>query len=227
MHKVAAAAASALLATCALTAAKPVPPGDGAVAADPARDNWRVQTVAACIDTLHTVPALSPDNLESICGCAADAVLEADSSAVLPTVESGRLPAPVRSRLVMCTGRVRPERVGDVAQLVMNGPAAPSPGAATAPLATDKPVAEPDADLPAESDGGSEPGFGEWLRSLSLPAWLTGASLLWWIALGIFLFGLLILKIRRRDPRNDLMGPPSSMRRGAPLQPPRRPDLPR
>ena len=38
---------------------------------------------------------------------------------------------------------------------------------------------------------------------------------------------LLILKIRRRDPRNDLLGPPASMRRGAPPQPPRRPDLPR
>jgi hypothetical protein len=65
------------------------------------------------------------------------------------------------------------------------------------------------------------------VRSLSLPDWLTGASLLWWIAIGIFVFGLLILKLRRRDPRRDLTGPPSSMRRGAPLQPPRRPDLPR
>ena len=82
---------------------------------------------------------------------------------------------------------------------------------------------------PADSRDGGESGggFWEWVRSISLPAWLTGASALLWVALGILVFGLLILKIRRRDPRNDLMGPPASMRRGAPPQPPRRPDLPR
>ena len=40
--------------------------------------------------------------------------------------------------------------------------------------------------------------------------------------LGILVFGLLVLRVRRRDPRRDLMGPPSSM-----PQRPRRPDLPR
>ena len=36
-----------------------------------------------------------------------------------------------------------------------------------------------------------------------------------------------LMKVVRRDPRNDLIGPPAHLRRGAPVQPPRRPDLPR
>ena len=70
-------------------------------------------------------------------------------------------------------------------------------------------------------------GFMDWIRSISLPDRLTGADALLWVAIGIFVFGLLILRIRGRDPRRDLSAPPSSMRRGAPPQPPRRPDLPR
>ena len=89
-----------------------------------------------------------------------------------------------------------------------------------------KPAGDADAGPPPER-GESGDGFMDWVRSISLPAWLTGADMLLWVALGIFVLGLLILKLRARDPRNDLLAPPSSMRRGAPAQPPRRPDLPR
>ena len=86
-----------------------------------------------------------------------------------------------------------------------------------------------DTGPPVESQGSGDSGggFWEWVQSIRLPEWLTGAGALLWVALGILVFGLLILKVRRRDPRNDLLGPPASMRRGVPPQRPRRPDLPR
>ena len=216
-------ALTALLA--ALAAAKPLPPRDpaGSGAADPARESWRGEAIAACVGELRSVDGLSPDDLESICGCAASNALEADG--VPPPLPGGHLSGRMRSLAAMCTARVRPDREGDVARLAVSAPEPPPTTTTALPPTTDKPV-DDDA-TPAESDGGNAGGFGAWLRALSLPAWLTGASALLWVALGIFVFGLLVLKLRRRDPRKDLMGPPASMRRGAAPQPPRRPDLPR
>ena len=169
------------------------------------------------------MPELSPDELESICGCATDRVLA--GSAPLPPVTTP-LPLTVRGPITACTMRIHPDAAGAVTRLGMTaGPPVPVPPPAIAP----KPVDEADVGPPAESRTGGESGGGfmDWIRSISLPDWLTGASVLWWIAIGIFVFGLLILRIRGRDPRRDLSAPPSSMRRGAPPQPPRRPDLPR
>ena len=216
---------SGLLAAAALTAAKPVPTDDarGAAVADGARDSWRAQAVASCIERLHEVPDLSPDDLEAICGCAATRFLDVRGNGTLPPVERGALPPGMNGHVMLCTTQIRPDRTTQVAQLSMRAPPAVAP-AITAPPADAKPVDGADVRPPPEPEGG---GLWAWLGSLSLPAWLTGASLLWWIAIGIFVFGLLILKVRRRDTRRDLTGPPPSMRRGAPLQPPRRPDLPR
>ncbi len=110
--------------------------------------------------------------------------------------------------------------------------AGPGPAIARqAPAANDPKPLDEQRTSPADGEqrGRRESGGGflAWLGNLGWPGWLTGASVLWWVAIGIFLFGLLILKVRRRDPRNDLVGPPGHMRRGAPPQPPRRPDLPR
>jgi hypothetical protein len=128
--------------------------------------------------------------------------------------------------MTACTMRIHPDAMSAVARLGLDVRPVQPPLVASPPMNERKPVDEADAGTPAGS-GQSGGGFLDWVRSLSLPAWLTGADALLWVALGIFVFGLLILKIRRRDPRDDLIGPPSSLRRGAPLQPPRRPDLPR
>ena len=207
----------------ALPAAKPVPPDGGPGALDESREYWRGQTISHCVGELRAVPELSPDELESICGCATDRILA--GSAPLPPVTTP-LPQPVRGPITACTMRIHPDATGAVTQLGMTaGPPVPVSPPAIAP----KPVDEADLGPAAESRNGGESGgdFWEWVRSITLPDWLTGASALLWVALGIFVFGLLILKVRARDPRNDLMGPPASMRRGAPPQPPRRPDLPR
>lgn len=204
-----------------LPAAKPVPPDGGPGALDESRDHWRGETISHCVGELRAVPELSPDELESICGCATDRLLAGPTP--LPPVTTP-LPQAVRGPITVCTMRIHPDATGAVTRLGMTaGPPVPVPPPAT----LSKPADEGDAGPPADSrNGESGGGLQAWVRSLSLPDWLTGAPLLW-VALAILVFGLLILKVRRRDPRNDLMGPPASMRRGASPQPPRRPDLPR
>jgi hypothetical protein len=218
------------LAAIALPAAKPLPPGDAP--APPAGEAWRSQGVPVCVARLRAVRAFTPDDLETICGCTFDSYLESHGTNPLPGLENDHLPVAVEQQLLDCTARTRPDQRETVRQLGAIWPAgspmvAPPP-LTEAPPADAKPAGAGDDSPVADANGGeSGGGFWDWVSALTLPAWLTGASVLWWVALGIFLFGLLILKVRRRDPRNDLMGPPSSMRRGAPPRPPRRPDLPR
>jgi hypothetical protein len=206
-----------------LAAAKPLPDdgGDGA-ARDEGAQLYRGRAISICVADLRaSVPALGPDDLEGICSCAIDRFVEERPAGSLPAIEPGRFRGLLESQLMACTAQVRPERMSDVARRSM-GPPAVRPAPVPPPAPIDKP-APSDAQAPAAEDGG----FWDWLPSLSWPTWLSGASLTLWIAIGIFVFGLLILRIRGRDPRKDLTGPPSSMRRGAPPQPPRRPDLPR
>jgi len=210
----------------ALPAAKPVP-ADGPGAPDEGRERWRGQTVAICVAELRAVPALSPDEKESICGCAADRLLDGNGAAPLPPA-TRPLPLQVRGRMAACTMRIHPDATSAVMRLsVANEPALVAPPVAlppNEPKPVDTGAAEPAA--ASQDSGGSGGGFWDWVSSLGLPAWLTETPLLW-IALGIFVFGLLILRVKGRDPRRDLSAPPSSMRRGTSPQPPRRPDLPR
>jgi hypothetical protein len=85
----------ALTALAALPAAKPMPPDGGSGAPDEARENWRGQTISICVAELHAVPELSPDELESICGCATDRVLRGPGTGPLPPV-TRPLPLQVR-----------------------------------------------------------------------------------------------------------------------------------
>jgi hypothetical protein len=226
MKRQAAAFLLALAAIGVLPAAKPAPPADGpdGAARQLTSQAWRSRGVPVCVARLHTVRALTPDDLETICGCTFDSYLEGHGAEPLPGLANDQIPLAMEERLLRCTAETRPDQAAAVAELHATYPQ-PVALVATGPAADNpKPVDEADAGPAATSSGG---GFWDWVRSITLPDWLTGAGILWWIAIGIFVFGLLILKVRRRDPRNDLLGPPPSMRRGAPLQPPRRPDLPR
>jgi hypothetical protein len=213
-----------------LVAAKPLPPAEGpAETAAQARESWRGQGVSACIGELRAVPGLGPEDLESICGCAVNRQLRMVGDGPMPSVDPQTFRRAMRGFMISCTSQLRPERVSDVARLSMAATAPPAP-VTEPPPADGKPAGDEETVVQAESDGAGESsggGLWGWLSTLSWPAWLTGASVLWWIAIGIFVLGLLILRFRGRDPRNDLAAPPSHMRRGAPPQPPRRPDLPR
>jgi hypothetical protein len=219
----------ALLAAAALPAAKPVPPDDAM--AQPTSEAWRGRGVPVCVARLRAIREFTPDDLETICGCTFDSYLEGHGPEPLPGLETDRIPVALEEQLLNCTGRTRPDQRSAVRQLGViwapGAPPIPGGGRAQDPKPVDEPGMGPPESQTSDSSGDSGGGFWEWVRSIALPDWLTGASVLWWIAIGIFVFGLLILKIRRRDTRRDLTGPPSSMRRGAPLQPPRRPDLPR
>ena len=228
MKRQAAAILLALAALGALPAAKPAPPADPRETARfLAREAWRGQAVSMCVARLREIRNFSPDDLEIICGCTFDTYLQGHGTEPLPGLGAERIPVAVQSQLVSCTARMRPDQLNAVRELGHRAPATLPPGALTGADAP-KPAGDAALGPPAESDRGNDGGgFRDWVRSITLPDWLTGAGVLWWIAIGIFVFGLLILKVRRSDPRNDLMGPPSSMRRGTPAQPPRRPDLPR
>jgi hypothetical protein len=221
----------ALLAAATLTAAKPAPPGDapGGAAAELTSEAWRSRGVPVCVARLHAIRELTPDDLETICGCTFDRYLEGHGTEPLPGLEDDHVPVAMEQQLLNCTAAARPDQREGVRRLGAIFPpgAPPIPGGGR--LQDPKLEAGPYDVPPAEpaNEGGAGGGFWDWVSAISLPAWLTGASILWWAALGIFVFGLLVMKIRRRDPRNDLLGPPSSLRRGAPPQRPRRPDLPR
>jgi hypothetical protein len=221
---------AAALAAAALIAAKPLPPAEGpAETAASARESWRGQGISACIGELRAVPGLGPEDLESICGCAVDRQLRMVGDGPMPSVDPQTFRRAMRGFMISCTSQLRPERVSDVARLSIAPTATPAPVTETPP-ADGKPAGEEETVVQAEGGGTGESsggGLRGWISNLGWPAWLSGASVLWWIAIGIFVLGLLILKFRRRDTRNDLSAPPSHMRRGAPPQPPRRPDLPR
>lgn len=217
------------LAATMLAAAKPVP-GEGAVdymAPQPSRQAWRSQGIPICVARLRDVRALTPDDLETICGCTFDAYLDGHGTNPLPGLEEDHLPIAMETQLLSCTARTRPDQRAAVAQINAVWPPGMRPPAPPPELDARKPGEDADMGPPPGRGGEEGGGFMDWVRSISLPAWLTGADMLLWVALGIFVLGLLILKLRARDPRNDLLGPPPSMRRGAQPQPPRRPDLPR
>jgi hypothetical protein len=213
----------ALTALTALTAAKPVPPVDGGPG--DARDSYRGRSVSLCIADLRAVPSLTPDDLEGICGCALDRFMDGRGTAQLPEIVPGRFRGVMEGPLLSCTARVRPERMTDVARRITTVPERPPDVIIPPPPVDTKPPI--DEVQPGQENGSrSGNGFWAWLSGLGLPAWLTGLSIWWMIAIGIFVFGLLIMALRRRDPRKDLSAPPSTMRSRAHVAP-RRPDLPR
>jgi hypothetical protein len=226
MHKIIVLAALLL----ALPAAKPVAPNDlqGDPSAQLTGQAWRERGVPVCVARLRPIREFTPDDLETICGCTFDSYLQGHGTEPLPGLEPDRVPVALEQQLFNCTARTRPDQRSAVVRLGAVWPAGSPMIAREQGADGPKPVDDVTTGPPAESQAGGESGSGfrEWIRSISLPDWLTGAPLLW-VALGILVFGLLILKARHRDPRNDLLGPPASMRRGAPPQPPRRPDLPR
>lgn len=198
----------AALAAAPLLAAKPIAE-DGS---DPERETWRGQGISACAAELRRVPGLTPDDLESICGCAFDRFMPGRRTAALPPVAPGRLRGLMEAEIELCTAQIRPGQLAAVAGRAET-PAMLQP----TPLPPPPPEDEaPDKPEPADADFD----FWAWLGNIHLPRWLT--DLPWWalILIAPFVLALLAALFRRRDDRDDLLGPPPHMRPGASPVPP-------
>jgi len=64
-----------------------------------------------------------------------------------------------------------------------------------------------------------------WLADLGMPSLGNVPSWVWWAMAGLVVFLLFVRRISRGVARNDLDGPPRSMRVSAPAKP-RHPNLP-
>lgn len=205
------AAAPLLAAKPMLLAAKPIA-DDGS---DPVREAWRGQGVSACAAELRPVPGLGADDIESICGCAFERYLPGRQTETLPPLAPGRLRGVMEAEIELCTARIRPEQVAAVAGRA-GTPAKPE----TTPLPLPPPPLEDEQ--PPDKPAASGPGFDlwAWLANVHLPRWLT--DLPWWalIPLVPLVLALVGALFRRRDGRDDLLGPPPHMRPGARPVPP-------
>jgi hypothetical protein len=156
---------------------------------------------------------LTPDDLESICSCAFDRLVEAQ-----PPASPGRFRGRLDTHLTACTAEVRPDLVAAVARRGIE-----VPQAVTAPPVARKPL--PDQSAAPESED-SAFDLWAWLRGFALPAWLAALPAWAWILLGLLAVLLIGGLLRRRDEPRHLLGPPPSMRRGGPPIAPRLPNPP-
>ena len=202
-------AAFAWLALAPAVAAKPT-----AVDRSDPRQVYREQAIAVCVAEMGTIRAITPDGLEAMCGCAVDRFMPRWPTGALPRLDSGRMGPVMGSQLLSCAAAGKDPALAAavarrLAETAMRAP----------PAASDPPPG------PGKRPEPSSPRFDlrAWFDGLSAPPWLTGIGLpLWaWLPIALLVFALLRALIRRRDSRQDLMGPPRSMRLGG-----RRPDLP-
>ena len=223
MVRVSFALSLALLAALpALAAVEPPPPPkppatDGP---DASRDSWRGRTIGICVGDLNGAEGVGPDDLEAVCGCAADR-LTARRGAALTVPAAGETRTFLGGELIACAAERRPAVAAALARRIAEAPP-------TLPPSLDSKPTVPPEPAPDEAPKRTERSFSEWLGTLSLPAWLTGTDLpTWaWGMLAAIAF-LLIRGLFRRDRRSDLEGPPRSMHLGQRVSPaPRRADPP-
>jgi len=183
------------------------------------RQVYRERGVSTCVAEMRTIPRMTPDDLEAMCGCALDRFMPRWPTGALPPLGPGRMGSVMGSELLSCAAGQDAELAAGVARRLAEAamqapPAAPPP--ASIPM--------PEAAVPDKRPAPSAPRFdpGAWLDGLTPPRWLAGIPLWAWLPIGLLVFILLRALLRRRDDRQDLMGPPRSMRPGARLGPPRR-----
>ena len=203
--------------------APPPPPKPPATdGPDANSESWRGQTIGICVGDMREAENVSPDDLEAVCGCAADRLIAGRRGEALPVPAPGGIRTLLGGELIACASERRPAVAAAIARRV----AEPPP---VLPPSLESKLTEEPGPAPAEPPkrGGGDPG--SWFSGLSLPAWLTDSGLpTWaWGMLAVLAF-LLIRGLFRRDDRRDLAGPPSSMRQGPRVmpQPPRSIDPP-
>jgi hypothetical protein len=214
------AAALALLAAPVPAAvAPPKPPAEGG--ADLARNEWRGRAIGLCVAAMRSPEGVTPDELESICGCGVDRLMAGQATGALPALAPEGVGTELRGPLLACVSDESPAAAAALASRVAGLAQPPQADAEAKPADTALPVSTP---APAEAPKRSAADLGAWLSGWigesGMPVWA-------WGALALIAF-LLLRGLVRRDARRDLIGPPSSLRPGArPVAPrPRRPDPP-
>lgn len=197
-------------------AAKP----QGGQPLDPAREYYRGDGVTLCVAEMRTVESVTWEEQEILCGCAFNRFMPGRATAALPRLDRGGFIRVMGSELLACAAGENADLAARVARRLAQAPAAAEPPVLV-PIA---PAAGAGAapDKPEPSGSGRDFDFRAWLGGLSLPGWLAGLPLWAWLPIALLVFALLRALIRRRDPRQDLLGPPRSMRPGGRLGPPPR-----
>lgn len=198
----------------------PKPPaGDGA---DFVRNEWRGQAIGLCVGALREPEGITPDELDTMCGCAVDRFMTGRPTGALPPLASEVIWTRVRGPLLGCASGQRPAVAATLARRLAELPAAYVP-------APDSKPSGPSGPTPAEAPKPPRASLSSWFEGLSLPSWLSSSGLpVWaWGVLGLLAF-LLLRGLFRRDDRRDLVGPPRAMRLGQSPTPqsPRRADPP-
>jgi len=196
------AALLALLATSPALAQKPTPED-----LDPVRSRYRDQALAACVADLNAADNVGPDSSESVCGCAVGRFMPRWPTGGLPPLENGHIPMSMSADILPCAGEENPALAAAIARRLAEASVSRPPPVVAVPA--DKPQAPPERQS-------ASPGFQpeSWFDGLSLPRWLTDTGLpAWaWVPLALFVF-LFLRGLFRRGEGNDLLGPPSAMRR--------------
>lgn len=214
-----------LAASLAFAAAAPLAAQKPGAETDPVRERYRIQGVALCVAELNAAEGVTPDDSETVCGCALTRLMARRPTGALPPLGDGRLRAVAGRDLIGCAAGEDSVLASTVARHVATAPGVAPPVAAApppdAPQEGGKPVVAPDEE---EDEPDNSPGFDfrGWVDSLSLPDWLTRSGIPLWALIPLIVFVLLFLRglMRRRDGK-DLIGPPRSLDPST-----RRPELP-
>lgn len=207
---------ASLAALASLALASPLAAKPSAVDPSDPRQIYRERGISTCVAEMGTIPDITPDDLEAMCGCAFDRFMPRWPTGALPALGPGRIGPVMGGELLSCAAGRDAALAAAVARRFAEA-AMRAPPAASAPL----PAADGAPDKRPEP---ARPGFDlrAWFDNLSPPRWLIGIPLWAWPPIALLVFALLRALLRRRDSRQDLMGPPRSMRPGArPVPPPR------
>jgi hypothetical protein len=178
------------------------------------RSIFRATATATCLTDTASDPANRPANYGRVCSCAPQRYLADHPDGELPAINAGNYRTILAAEIAACGG---------------DASAGGKTAVEGAPPVAEPPVAVPtasDTSAPATTNAKPE---GEsmfaWLDDLSLPSLGGMPDWGWWALLGMVIVFFFARRVLRGEPRNNLDGPPRSMRTSAPVQP-RHPNLP-
>lgn len=190
-------ALSALICAGPLAAQKP------AAEDDTVRANYRGHGLALCAADLGGTDGIAAADAEAVCGCAFDRFMPRHWTDDLPALAPGRFQPVMGADLLACAAERRPALAAPVGRRLSAASSAATPAAAEPLPRAGKP--EDDGGAGADKPAPAAPdGDGGWQWTNPLPLWA-------WILLTMLGFALFRAVLRARDPRRDLIAPPSGL----------------